>query len=258
MANGAAAAAFLAAGHGVIDVAAMLGLRVDAHPGSTAGGTDGLPACRGRSTTREMSCCLALARRLIPSFLRLMVLALICSLYPGPSPGIASGNYGAPPSTAARNGAPRSTRLPAVDGSAALCRTNFGGAGPHRAPLDSNFPYMPRTVVSSELRRLGDALIAHVRPPRSVVAIDPTTLAKEVRASEPAPHQHAIDVTHFEANEFCATGSSPRRRRHDARLDADRRRRRAVGWASWSSFTHVCLGLRRTRAGARVGNAPVA
>ena len=30
VANGAAAAAFLAAGHGVIDVAAMLGLRVDA------------------------------------------------------------------------------------------------------------------------------------------------------------------------------------------------------------------------------------
>ena len=44
-ANGAAAAAFLAAGHGVIDVAAMLGLRVDAHPGSTAGGTDGLHFC---------------------------------------------------------------------------------------------------------------------------------------------------------------------------------------------------------------------
>ena len=42
---GAAAAAFLAAGHGVIDVAAMLGLRVDAHPGSTAGGTDGLHFC---------------------------------------------------------------------------------------------------------------------------------------------------------------------------------------------------------------------
>ncbi|CAH0364810.1 unnamed protein product [Pelagomonas calceolata] len=45
VANGAAAAAFLAAGHGVIDVAAMLGLRVDAHPGSTAGGTDGLHFC---------------------------------------------------------------------------------------------------------------------------------------------------------------------------------------------------------------------
>ena len=29
----------------VIDVAAMLGLRVDAHPGSTAGGTDGLHFC---------------------------------------------------------------------------------------------------------------------------------------------------------------------------------------------------------------------
>ena len=45
VANGAAAAAFLAAGHEVIDVAAMLGLRVDAHPGSTAGGTDGLHFC---------------------------------------------------------------------------------------------------------------------------------------------------------------------------------------------------------------------
>ncbi len=45
VANGAAAAAFLAAGHGVIDVAAMLGLRVAAHPGSTAGGTDGLHFC---------------------------------------------------------------------------------------------------------------------------------------------------------------------------------------------------------------------
>ena len=63
-----------AAGHGVIDVAAMLGLRVDAHPGRPrAARRPPRPACRGRSTTRWISCCLALGRRLIPSFLRLMV-----------------------------------------------------------------------------------------------------------------------------------------------------------------------------------------
>lgn len=45
VANAAGSAAFLAAGHEVFDVAAMLGLRVDAHPGSSAGGTDGLHFC---------------------------------------------------------------------------------------------------------------------------------------------------------------------------------------------------------------------
>ena len=113
---------------------------------------------------------------------------------------------------------------------------------------DALGPLLGPLCCSSELRRLGDAAVAHVRPDRSIGGCSGAAPAPRVFSKGPLPHQHAIDATHFEARLAAPS-------RLSIPLDAVEGHGCGLG-----RFAHLDVrrGLRRTRAGARVGNAPVA
>ena len=128
VANAPAAAAFLAAGHGVIDVAAMLGLRVDAHPGSTAGGTDGLHFCMPGPRATRGSRVLSRVGSAFDRRLRLPFGASLSARGAGPTPRAiaATATRGAVTSaprstTAARDASTRPSAFPAAQPSRSAC-----------------------------------------------------------------------------------------------------------------------------------------
>ena len=98
---------------------------------------------------------------------------------------------------------------------------------------DALGPLLGPLCCSSELRRLGDAAVAHVRPDRSIGGCSAAAPAPLVFSKGPLPHQHAIDATHFEARLAAASRRS---------IPLDAVEGKAVGWAVLlvSTSVEVC------------------
>ena len=103
---------------------------------------------------------------------------------------------------------------------------------------DALGPLLGPLCCSSELRRLGDAAVAHVRPDRSIGGCSAAAPAPRVFSKGPLPHQHAIDATHFEARLAALSRLS---------IPPDAVEGKAVGWAVLlvSTSVEVCVARER-------------